>query len=172
MKEYKQLLKKEDKTQEDVDHDAQVDKRINQIKQFRSQSNPNSEFRNCTISVVEGEIDPYNEEQSTNELIKQFLENINKLNAELIEYEEWKKDKYKESLGEPVQIEHKAVQGKSILSLLDNIASNFDEDKQENGEALSDEEDIMDLINNFSVNNLTRPLSNSNLSSLDENREE
>lgn len=86
MKEYKQLLKKEEKTQEDIDHEAQVDKRISQIKLFRSQSNPNSEFRNCTISVVEGEIDPYNEEQSTNELIKQFLENINKLNAELVEY--------------------------------------------------------------------------------------
>lgn len=86
MKEYKQLLKKEEKTQEDIDHEAQVDKRISQIKLFRSQSNPNSEFRNCTISVVEGEIDPYNEEQSTNELIKQFLENINKLNSELVEY--------------------------------------------------------------------------------------
>lgn len=86
MKEYKQLLKKEEKTQEDIDHEAQVDQRISQIKQFRSQSNPNSEFRNCTISVVEAEIDPYNEEQSSNELLKQFLENINKLNLELIEY--------------------------------------------------------------------------------------
>jgi hypothetical protein len=43
---------------------------------------------------VEGEVDPYNEEHSVGELIKLFLENINRLNADVAEFEEWKKERH------------------------------------------------------------------------------
>lgn len=91
MKEYRALLKKEERTQEDLDHEKQVESRIALIRQLRSQSSRSSEFRNCTISTIETEIDPYNEEQSLGEAIKLFVDNINRLNADVAEFEEWRR---------------------------------------------------------------------------------
>ena len=84
-----------------------MDGRIAHIKLLRSQSSRDSEFRNCTISTLETEIDPYNEDQSQGQAVKSFIENINKLNADVAEFEEWRKERKAESMGEPVHIEHR-----------------------------------------------------------------
>lgn len=68
------------------------------VKKLRSQSSLSSEFRNCTISMLEHEVDPYNEENSLNELVKAFFSNIDKLDAEFVEFEEWRKGKKGEPL--------------------------------------------------------------------------
>lgn len=66
---------------------------MEKIRKFRSEASKASEFRNCTISILEPEIDPYNEEASLSELVKNFFDNINKLEAEYVEYQEWRKGK-------------------------------------------------------------------------------
>lgn len=52
MKEYKLLLGKEEKIEEDFEFEKQNDERINKIRAFRSKSDPSSQFRNCVISVI------------------------------------------------------------------------------------------------------------------------
>jgi hypothetical protein len=55
--------------------------KLETLKTLRSQSSPASEFRNCTISILDHEIDPYNEENTQNELVKAFFENIVRLDG-------------------------------------------------------------------------------------------
>ena len=57
------------------------------LKMLRSQSKKTSEFRNTTISVIEPEIDPYNEENSLTEAVKTFFDNINRLDVDFVEFE-------------------------------------------------------------------------------------
>lgn len=45
----------------------------------------------------------------------------------MAEFEEWRKDRKAESLGEAVQVDHHPPQGKLILGLLDSMAQGFDE---------------------------------------------
>lgn len=65
---------------------------------MRSQSASTSPFRNCTVSVLEPEIDPYNEESSLSELSKAFFDNINKLDSDYVEFDDWKKSKQAEPM--------------------------------------------------------------------------
>lgn len=59
-----------------------------------------------------------------------------------------------------------------MLSLLDSLAQGLDEQPPANSDLDGDEEDILNLINSFSVTPPTAPLANSNVSSQGEKKQE
>lgn len=52
LKEYRNLLRKEERTEEDVTFDSEVGLKIESIRSFRSQAQKDSEFRNCVVSCL------------------------------------------------------------------------------------------------------------------------
>lgn len=65
-KEYRALVAREEKTEQDLEFEKGVDGKIERVRKLRRESSVSSQFRNCTISVVEADIDPYNEPASLN----------------------------------------------------------------------------------------------------------
>lgn len=65
-------------------------------------------------------------------MVKSFFENINKLNDELVDFEEWKKSKEAVKIGDPVKVEKHPANGLSILEMLDNISKTFDSQVDKN----------------------------------------
>lgn len=122
---------------------------------MRGQSSNNSPFRNCTISMLEPEIDPYHEENSLHELTKAFFDNINKLDADFVEYDDWKKGKQTEPMPMPqAQIpsdtKKHQIKGTSLISMLDSLARGLDSSLVRPASHTQDE-NITELIENFTA---------------------
>jgi hypothetical protein len=126
---------------------------------MRSQSSYNSPFRNCTISVLEPEIDPYHEENSLNELTKAFFDNINKLDADFVEYDEWKKGKQTDPMPQPQipsDTKKHQIKGTSLISMLDGLARGLDSSLVRPASHKEDE-NVVELIEKFTAGKKSKP---------------
>lgn len=84
------------------------------------------------------------------EAVKLFFENINKLSEEVVDFEEWRKDKQAEKIHPAKQSKPvPALQGRSVMEMLDSLALTFDGPQKQ--EQQTDDEAVLALINGFSA---------------------
>ena len=69
-----------------MEHQGKTKQHIDFIKNSRKKSDIKSQFRNTVIDELLLTIDPYNEENSTNQISKIFIEKCNNLLSEFKEF--------------------------------------------------------------------------------------